>query len=57
MLTWPNEDDQMSLTEICEHDRILDNGECECVELDLKNKKIYHNDKRFCMNMTEKKKL
>ena len=25
MLTWPNEDDRMSLTEICEHDRILDN--------------------------------
>ena len=47
MLTWPNEDDQMSLTKICEHDRILDNDERECVELDQKNKKIYHNDKRF----------
>ena len=58
MLTWPNEDDQMSLTEICEHDRILDNNnERECIELDRKNKKIYHNDQRWCMNMTENKKL
>ena len=57
MLTWSNEDDQMSLTKICEHDRILDNDERECVELDRKNKKMYPNNKRFCMNMTEKKKL
>ena len=30
----------MSMTEICEHDRNLDNNEHECVELDGKNKKI-----------------
>ena len=26
ILTWPNEDDQMNLTQICEHDRKNDNG-------------------------------
>ena len=40
MLTRPNEDDRMSMTEICEHDRNLGNDEHECVELDRKNKKI-----------------
>ena len=55
MLTWPNEDDRMSVTEICEHDQILDNDERECVELDQKNKKFYHNDQRWCVNMTEKR--
>ena len=55
MLTWPNEDDRMSVTEICEHDQILDNDKRECVELDRKNKKFYHNDQRWCVNMTKKK--
>ena len=45
----------MSITEFCEHDQILDNDECECVELDRKNGKNCHNDKRVHVNMTEKK--
>ena len=39
------------------NDQILDNDERECVELEWKNKKIYHNNQRWCVNMTEKKKL
>ena len=47
----------MSMTKFCEHDRILDNDERECVELDRKNRKNCHNDKRVRVNVAKKSKV
>ena len=43
MLTWPNEDDHMNLTEICEHDQKIDNDKPQHGEHDQKYYKYYHN--------------
>ena len=42
------------MTEICEHDRKIDNDERQHVELDRKNKKYCHNDEPLRVTMTEK---
>ena len=50
---WPNEDDQMNMTEFCEHDRNFHNHYSKHVELDRKNNKYHHKDEHNRVNLTE----